>query len=205
MKIAVTATKPDLSAQVDPRFGRSPYFIIVDPETMDFEVVDNHSAMAASGAGIQAAQLVANKGVKLILTGSCGPNAFQTFQAAGVEIIVGVSGSVKQAVQQYKSGDLNQTAQANVPPHFGMGRGRGMGRGMGRSMGGKRNQGSGFTPYDRPPRSFSSEKDYSQPSQPSQLTPDQELDFLKKQAEDLSNQLKNISKRIEELEKKNKQ
>jgi len=156
MKIAVTATKPDFSAQVDPRFGRSPYFIIVDSETMDFEAINNSSADAASGAGIQAAQLVANKGVKLILTGSCGPNAFQTFQAAGVEIIVGVSGSVKQAVQQYKSGNLNQTSQANVPPHFGMGRGRGMGRGMGRS-----------------PRS-------SQTSQPSA---DQELDFLKKQAE----------------------
>ncbi|MFO7980414.1 MAG: NifB/NifX family molybdenum-iron cluster-binding protein [Candidatus Aminicenantes bacterium] len=177
MKIAVTATKPDLSAQVDPRFGRSPYFIIVDSETMDFEVIENSSAMAASGAGIQAAQLVANKGVKLILTGSCGPNAFQTFQAAGVEIIVGVSGSVKQAVQQYKSGNLNQTAQANVPPHFGMGRGRGTGRGMGRS---------------------------TRSSQTSQPSADQELDFLKKQAENLSNQLKDISKKIEELEKKNK-
>ncbi|MFW6140202.1 MAG: NifB/NifX family molybdenum-iron cluster-binding protein [Acidobacteriota bacterium] len=204
MKIAVTATKPDLSAQVDPRFGRSPYFIIVDSETMDFEVIENSSAGAASGAGIQAAQLVANKGIELILTGSCGPNAFQTFQAAGVKIIVGVSGTIKQAVQQYKSGNLNQTAQANVPPHFGMGRGRGMGRGMGRSMGGGRSQRPGYTPFDRPPRAFPSSSDSPQPSQASQPSPDQELDSLKKQAENLSNQLKNISKKIEELEKKNK-
>jgi len=195
MKIAATAAQPDISSDIDPRFGRSPYFIIVDSETMEFEVIDNSSAGAVSGAGVQAAQFIANKGVNLILTGSCGPNAFQTFQAAGVEIITGVSGPIKQAIQQYKSGNLNQTAQSNVPSHFGMGRGWGMGRGMGRGM----RQGLGFTPFDQQAGAFPGEIN------PTQLTSEQELNYLKQQAENLKNQIENISKRIEELEKKDKE
>jgi len=195
MKIAATAAQPDISSDIDPRFGRSLYFIIVDSETMDYEIIDNSSAGAVSGAGVQAAQFIANKGVKLILTGSCGPNAFQTFQAAGVEIITGVSGPIKQAIQQYKSGNLNQTAQANVPSHFGMGRGWGMGRGMGRGM----RQGLGFTPFDQPSGAFPGE------TSPTQLTSEQELNYLKQQAENLKNQIESISKRIEELEKKDQE
>ena len=123
MKIAITASNPDLSSPVDPRFGRCPYFIIVDPDTLEFEANENTNITASSGAGIQAAQFVANKGVKALLTGSCGPNAFQTLQAAGVEVIVGISGTVQEAATLYKEKNLKSTPQANVASHFGMGAG----------------------------------------------------------------------------------
>ena len=78
MKICVSSTGKDLDAQVNPRFGRCSYFLVVDTETMSFEYISNESAMASGGAGIQAAQTVAKAGVKVIITGNVGPNAFQT-------------------------------------------------------------------------------------------------------------------------------
>ena len=135
MKIAISATGPDLDAEVDPRFGRCQYFVIVDPDTMQFGSVENSSAMASGGAGISAAQMIASKGVEAILTGNCGPNAYQVLSPAGIKVITGVSGKVRDAVQNYKSGNLEGSTQPNVPGHFGMGSGRSIGRGRGRGMG----------------------------------------------------------------------
>lgn len=75
MKIAISATGPSLDAEVDPRFGRCQYFLIIDPDTMEFEAIDNTNKMASGGAGIASAQAVAQKGVQVVLTGNCGPNA----------------------------------------------------------------------------------------------------------------------------------
>ena len=135
MKIAVSAIAPDLDAEVDPRFGRCQYFIIVDPETMQFEAIENSSAIASGGAGISAAQTIASKRVEAILTGNCGPNAYQVLSPAGIKVITGVSGKVQDAVQDYKAGKYQASSQPNVSGHFGMGRGQGMGRGMGRGKG----------------------------------------------------------------------
>lgn len=141
MKIAISANGPTLDAEVDPRFGRCAYFIIADPETMEFEAVDNASAMASGGAGISAAQMVAQKGVAAVITGNCGPNAHQVLSAAGIEIITGASGKVKDVIESYRDGKLKASPQPNVPDRFGMGggmgqgQGRGMGGGMGRGMG----------------------------------------------------------------------
>ena len=135
MKIAISATGPTLDAEVDPRFGRCQYFIIVDPETMQFEAIENSGVMAAGGAGISAGQMIADKGVQAVLTGNCGPNAYQVLSAAGIQVITGVSGKVKDAVQSYKSGQFQASSQPNVAAHFGMGRGRGGGMGPGRGMG----------------------------------------------------------------------
>jgi predicted Fe-Mo cluster-binding NifX family protein len=127
MKIAISATGSTLDAEVDPRFGRCQYFIIVDLETMEFEAVDNSSAMAAGGAGISAGQSIADKGVQAVLTGNCGPNAYEVLSAAGIKVISGVVGKVRDAIEGYKSGKFQASSQPNVPGHFGMGRGRGMG------------------------------------------------------------------------------
>jgi len=128
MKIAISATGPDLDAEVDPRFGRCQYFIIADPETMQFEAMDNSSAMASGGAGISAAQTIAGKEIQAVLTGNCGPNAYQVLSSAGIQIITGVSGRVREAIEGYKSGRFQASSQPNVPGHFGMG--RAMGGGM---------------------------------------------------------------------------
>lgn len=121
MKIAISATGPDLDAEVDPRFGRCQYFVIVEPDTMQFESVENSSAMASGGAGISAAQIITGKGVEAVLTGNCGPNAYQVLSPAGIKVITGVSGKVRDAVQSYKSGNLEGSTRPNVPGHFGMG------------------------------------------------------------------------------------
>ncbi len=135
MKIAVSATGPGLDAEVDPRFGRCQYFVIVEPDTMQFESVENSSATASGGAGISAAQMIVSKGVEAVLTGNCGPNAYQVLSSAGIKVITGVSGRVRDIVQSYKSGNLEGSSQPNVPNHFGSSFWGGMGQGMRRGPG----------------------------------------------------------------------
>ena len=121
MKICVTAQGDNLDAQVDPRFGRCQYFIIVDQETLEFEAIENSSAQAMGGAGIQSGQLISGKGVEVVLTGNVGPNAFQTLEAAGVKVITGMAGgSVKEAVEKFKKGELKTVAGPSVGSHAGM-------------------------------------------------------------------------------------
>ena len=128
MKICVSAVADNLDAQIDPRFGRCPYFVIVDSETMEFEAIPNTAAGAMGGAGIQAAQTVAGRGVKVVITGNIGPNAFQTLSAAGIKIVTGALGTVREAVEKYNKGELQEIGAPTVRGHFGMGMGRGHGR-----------------------------------------------------------------------------
>ena len=121
MIVAVTAKGNTLDDQVDPRFGRCPYFLVVDTKTLTAEPVENPNLALGGGAGIQSAQLMAEHDVKVVLTGNCGPNAYQTLNAAEIEVIVGVSGVVRDAVEQFKSGALSSTQGPNVASHFGMG------------------------------------------------------------------------------------
>lgn len=119
MKIAVTAKGEQLSSEVDPRFGRAPYIIIVDTETMDFEALDNSTNVNAfKGAGIQAATMVADKGAEVLLTGYCGPNAFKTVSAAGLKVVDDVSGTVEEVVARFKSGDVTYSEAPNTEGHW---------------------------------------------------------------------------------------
>ena len=120
MKIAITASSPNLEADIDPRFGRCQYFIIIDPETMQFESLENTGPAAGSGAGVSTAQVIISKGVDAMLTGNCGPNAHQALSAAGIKVITGVSGKVTEAAKDYKSGKLQAADQPNVSAHSGM-------------------------------------------------------------------------------------
>jgi predicted Fe-Mo cluster-binding NifX family protein len=131
VKVAVTSTGNKIESPVDPRFGRCVNFLIVETDSMSFEIVPNAAVGSAHGAGIMAAQLIASKGVKVVLTGQVGPNAYNALTASKVKIITGVSGTVLDAVEKFKRGELKQTERPTVSGHFGLG-GRGMGRGMGR-------------------------------------------------------------------------
>jgi predicted Fe-Mo cluster-binding NifX family protein len=131
VKIAITATAASLDADIDPRFGRCQYFVIADPDTMEFEALENSGAMVGGGAGISTAQTIVGKGMEAVLTGNCGPNAYQVLEAAGIKVVTGVSGKVRDAIQNYKLGKLKASSQPNVSGHFGMGRGTRRGRGMG--------------------------------------------------------------------------
>jgi predicted Fe-Mo cluster-binding NifX family protein len=119
MKIVISAQGKHLNSKMDPRFGRSPYFLIVDIDTWDFNVVSNPNIDVVGGAGIQSAQLIIEKGVDLVITGHCGPNAFRVLEAAGIKIYEGAKGTVKEAIQAYKKGQLKKSLTAQ------MGRGKG--------------------------------------------------------------------------------
>jgi len=121
MKIIVTATKDTLDSPVDPRFGRCQYFINIDTETMSYTAMENEQKNAIGGAGVQAAQRVANEGVEAVVTGAVGPNAFQTLNVAGVKIFTGATGTVKDAVNEFKQGSLKETDTSTVQSHHGMG------------------------------------------------------------------------------------
>jgi len=120
MNICITAEGDNLDAAIDPRFGRCQYFIFVDTESGKFEAVANPNIETMGGAGIQSGQLVAEKGIKAVLTGNVGPNAFQTLEAAGVKVITGVSGTVKEEVSNYKDGSLKPIEGPSVMSKFGM-------------------------------------------------------------------------------------
>jgi predicted Fe-Mo cluster-binding NifX family protein len=119
MKIAITATGPQLSSQMDPRFGRAAYFILVDPDAMTFEVVENQQNLdLAQGAGIQAGKTIVDHGADALITGNCGPKAFKVLERAGVKILVGASGTVQDAVEQFKRNQLTPVDSPNVEGHW---------------------------------------------------------------------------------------
>ena len=119
MKLAVTSTGKDLDASLDPRFGRADYFIIVDPATKAFEVVENRQNLnLPQGAGIQAGKTIADHPVDVLITGHCGPKAFKVLQQAGVKVMTGASGTVADAIAQFNRGELEISAEADVEGHW---------------------------------------------------------------------------------------
>jgi len=100
--ICITATADNLDSQVDPRFGRCRYFIIVNPDTLEFEAIRNPNFETASGAGIKSAQFIIDKDIKTILTGDIGPNALEVLREAGIQVITGISGRIEDVIREYK-------------------------------------------------------------------------------------------------------
>jgi predicted Fe-Mo cluster-binding NifX family protein len=134
MKVVVSSEGENLDAAASPVFGRCPTFIFVDPETLEFDALPNPAMNQGGGAGIQAAQFVVNQGVQAVLTGNLGPNAFDVLQAASVPGYLIPDGTIRQAVEAYKMGQLQSMEGANVAAHAGMGGGgRGTGQGVGRT------------------------------------------------------------------------
>ncbi len=120
MKICITSEGNNLDSNVDPRFGRCRYFIFLDTDTGNYEAVENTGINQSGGAGIQAAQLIISQGVKAVLTGNVGPNAFQALNAGKIGIYTGISGSVKEALALYKTGKLKATLNATASSKSGM-------------------------------------------------------------------------------------
>jgi predicted Fe-Mo cluster-binding NifX family protein len=119
MKIAVTSTGQDLDAPMDPRFGRAAYILVVDPDTLDYEVLDNaENVNAFKGAGIQAATMISEKRADVLLTGFCGPNAFKALDAAQVKVAGDVSGTVREAVAAFVEGKVNIVTAPNAQGHW---------------------------------------------------------------------------------------
>ncbi len=192
MKVAVSSSGMDLDAQIDPRFGRCACFVIVETDDMTFEAYDNESIALGGGAGIQAAQFVASKGAIGVITGNCGPNAVRTLSASRVEVFLGQSGTVREAVEKYARGDMKSSSTPNVADHYGMGSGRGMGRGMGMGMAGGKGMGRGI---------IGSTRGAANPPESAALSREEELKRLKDQADELRKQMASIESSISDLEK----
>lgn len=139
MKICVSATGKEMTAKVDATFGRARYLLIIDTDTFEMEALDNSAENVTPGAGIAAAQLIANKDVDALLTGHVGPNAYAALESAGIKIYEGAStgDTVQEAVNKFKQGQVKESTDAGGEAICGpgMGRGRGGGRCRGRGMG----------------------------------------------------------------------
>ena len=119
MKVAVTAQDKEISSEIDLRFGRSKWLIVMDTETGDFKAHNNEVNLnAAQGAGIQTGQNIANLGVEAVITGNVGPNAFKTLNAAGVKIFLAENQRVSEAMESFKTGKLKEVDHANVEGHW---------------------------------------------------------------------------------------
>ena len=119
MKLAVTSQGPDMRSSVDPRFGRAKCFVVVDSETGQFSAADNTQNLnAAQGAGIQAGRKVVELGAQAVITGHVGPKAFATLQAGGVKVYTGATGTIAEAVEQFKAGKLKLSSGADVEGHW---------------------------------------------------------------------------------------
>ena len=119
MRLAITSTGKELDSNLDPRFGRTAFFILVDPDTMDFEAVENSQNFnLPQGAGIQAGKTIVDHHVDVLITGHCGPKAFKVLQQADVQVVTGAHGTVSDAITQFKNGDLDIAQEADVEGHW---------------------------------------------------------------------------------------
>lgn len=192
MHIVISSQGPEFESQIDPRFGRCQYFVFVNLDDMTLEAVPNPNLNQSSGVGIRSAQFVCDKGVKAVLTGNVGPKAQQVLSTAGVVVITGVSGTVRQAAEDYQANRLETgSADAGSPADVqswqntavtGGGRGMGMksGRGMGKCRAGRSGYGTAGTAGG--PR-------------------DETISGLRTEADGLRQQLQRLEQRIKELEK----
>ena len=107
MKIILTTTSPDIAAEVDPRFGRGAHFLVVDPDTLEWQAFPNPGVTASGGAGIRAAQFVCDQKVDAVISGDFGPNAYDALKEAGVSMyLFGSSTTVQEAIENFKSGQI---------------------------------------------------------------------------------------------------
>jgi predicted Fe-Mo cluster-binding NifX family protein len=119
MKICITSQNGSLDGEIDSRFGRAAYFLIVNTDNLEYESIQNPYAQAGGGAGIQAAQFIVNKQAEAVITGNIGPNAFQVLKESGISVVTGVSGIVKNSVERYNKGEFKGSERPTVNEKFG--------------------------------------------------------------------------------------
>ena len=120
MKICITAEGDRLDAQVDQHFGRCRYFIFYDIDSSQVEAVQNENASGMGGVGVRSAQFVGEKKAKAVLTGQVGPNAAKALRTAKIDVIVDVSGSVREAIERYKNGEFEPSEGPNTDAKSGL-------------------------------------------------------------------------------------
>lgn len=119
MKVAVASTGEALNAPVDPRFGRCPYIVIVDTDTMEAEGRKNPGALAGTGAGISAAQIASDAGADTVICNVIGPHAYRALKEGGIAAYGGASGTVESTVNDLVQGRLDLLEEPNAAADAG--------------------------------------------------------------------------------------
>jgi predicted Fe-Mo cluster-binding NifX family protein len=185
MKIVVSAEGAGLDAPASRVFGRCQTYVFVETDSMEVESVENPAINSPSGAGIEAAQFVVERGAETVVTGNVGPNAFSVLEASGVPVYLLQEGTVGEVVEAFEGGELAEAGGATGPAHAGMGRGGGMGRGMGRGRGAAPGSPAASTGPGRAP----------------DVTREDEIADLQGMAAALRRQLAEVMERLDQLEK----
>jgi predicted Fe-Mo cluster-binding NifX family protein len=196
MRIVVTAEGAGLDASASSVFGRCQAYVFVETDSMEAETLENPAINTASGAGIQAAQFVVEKGVEAVVTGNVGPNAYSVFQASGVPVYLLQGGTVRDVVEAFRKGELSEARGATGPAHGGLGRGRGTGRGRGgRGADGSTGRSPSGSPRRQPvPSSIGGQAASASPRE-------REIVELQEMAGDLRKQLAEVMDRLDQLER----
>jgi len=119
MKLAISSLGENLESQIDSRFGRCKFIIIFDTATNEFQTERNPCINAQNSAGIQTAQLVSDKNAEVVITGNLGPNAIKALRSAGIRTYSCANCSVKQAIENFKSGNLTELQDSTANLHSG--------------------------------------------------------------------------------------
>jgi len=125
LTIAVCSQGSEVDSTVDQRFGRCAYFVLIDPNSEQFESIINPALDAGGGAGVQAAQLLGNKGVEVVLVGNIGPKAISVFNAANINVYTEIQDTVEKTMALYQEGKLKLLSEPTVSSHFGFRQGGG--------------------------------------------------------------------------------
>lgn len=117
MKIAIPSEGKTLDSNVNISFGRTEYFIAIDSESLEFEVIENGAVSSQGGAGIKAAQTLVDKNVEIVITYHCGQNAADVLKSADIKILKALNGTIKDMVESYKKGELSELTQIHPGYH----------------------------------------------------------------------------------------
>ncbi len=139
MKICIPSAGENKDSFIDPRFGRSQFFAIVDTKTPDkIDFIKNTGVRANRGAGITAAQIVADKNISAVVVVNLGPKALSALTSANIDCFQTTKKTIKEIIKDFKKGNVKKIT-STAPGGFGMGQGRS--RGLGRGQGQGRGQG----------------------------------------------------------------
>jgi predicted Fe-Mo cluster-binding NifX family protein len=106
MKVAISSSGDTLDSIIDRRFERCPYFIIIDTVTMKFDSKSNIGTVKKDGTGSSALNLILNNGVEAVITGDMRQKAFKILSNANKKIITGVSGKIRNIVEELRINEL---------------------------------------------------------------------------------------------------
>jgi len=119
MKIAISATGKDLENDIDTRFGRCRFFLIVDTKTKEVKAMVNKVRDRPSGVGITAGNIVENEGIDAMITTDIGPKAFEIFDRGGIKMYR-AEGKMKDAVRHFEEGKLPEITEPIAPKYAGV-------------------------------------------------------------------------------------